>query len=237
MATNFLWAAGTNGYIGTAPQSVTASTTASSTILSMSSSVTAPKGTFIGGAGLPTPEFLATTTTSATTAILSYTTAGQVTVETVTFQGFPVLIGGESTALLNGANTTSVYWNGTGVFRQAVEFAEALFGSIFFMAGGAFTPSAGGSIAGWFLPSFDGGTTYEAAISSSSTTIAAVSRSPDFIISLDNALYAAGNVRWAAGRVVQPPPEAECKVIVQNNAGVPLPTTWMIALGPATFQY
>ena len=232
----FLWGNVANGYLSATPLTPGAATHTNTTLDTISPTVTAPKGTYVSGTGIPAPNFITAQATAAASVTLVTAATASASI-TATFQNFPVLIGGEASALTNGSAVTSSYWNATGVFRQSADMLEALFSSVFFMAGGAFTPSAGGVLSGWWLPSFDGGTTFEAAISTPSSTVAAISRGPDFIIPLDNAAYAAGNIRWAAGRLVRPPPESFFKTIVQNNSGVTMPSTWMIAAGPVTPVY
>lgn len=237
MVANFLWAAGTNGYLSPAPVVVTGNTHTNTTLDSLSANVTLPKGTLVTGSGIPTPDFItATVAASASVTLLSAATS-TLTGSTFTFQQFPVLIGGEASALANGSAVTSSYWNGNGVFRQSVELLQGLFGDVFFQSGGAFTPSVGGVLSGWWLPSFDGGNSFESTVSTPSSTVSALGRAPDFIIPLDNAAYAAGNNRWSAGRIVRPPPNSHNKVLIQNNSGVAMPSTWMVGYGPVTPQY
>lgn len=146
------------------------------------------------------------------------------------------LLSTELNSLASGAAATSSVGGTAGVFSQTND-ANAIWGSLYFTAGGAFTPAVGGYIAGWFLLSTDGGTTFEAAISTPSTTVAALSRSPDFIISLDNVAYASGNIRWCQGRRINLPWESY-KVLFQNNSGVALPASGnLIKVGPVAIQY
>lgn len=146
------------------------------------------------------------------------------------------LMSTELNALASGAAATSSVGGTSGVFSQTNN-ASGIWGSLYFTAGGAFTPTAGGFLAGWFLLSTDGGTTFEAAISTPSTTVSAVSRAPDFIIPLDNAAHASGNIRWCQGRRIQLPFESY-KVIIQNNSGVALSASGhTIKVGPVAIQY
>jgi hypothetical protein len=123
--------------------------------------------------------------------------------------------------------TSSV--NGTsGVFTQT-NYGNAEWAQIYFQSGGAFTPTAGGYLAGWFLFSANG-TTFEITVANTALT-----RTPDFIISLNAAAYASGNQSPASGltRV----PNWSNKVFIQNNAGVTLPSTGnLIVAGPVGFQ-
>lgn len=129
----------------------------------------------------------------------------------------------ELNTLASGAAATSSVNGASGKFNQA-SLASGIWGSIYFTAGGAFTPTAGGNLAGWFLLSTDAGTTFEALIATPSTTVPALSRAPDFIIPLDAAAYATGNIRWCQGRRVLLPAESY-KILLQNNAGAALPSS------------
>ena len=146
------------------------------------------------------------------------------------------LLSTELNALASGAAATSSVGGSSGVFSQTNN-ANAIWGSLYFTSGGAFTPTAGGYLAGWFLPSTDGGTTFEALVSTPSATVLALSRPPDFVITLDNAAYASGNIRWCSGRKVMLPWESY-KVVLQNLSGVALPATGnLIKVGPVAIQY
>ncbi len=101
-----------------------------------------------------------------------------------------------------------------GVFNSTLT-GQAILGDVSFLAGGAFTPTAGANIAGWFIKSKDGGSTYEYS--------GAVSpRAPDFIIPLVAAPYAANQQAWSAGTHKVIVPAGYFKVYVQNNAGATL---------------
>ncbi len=147
------------------------------------------------------------------------------------------LLSTELNALTAGSAATSSVGGSSGVFGQT-NWVNCPFGSIYFTSGGSFTPSAGDFLSGWFLLSTDGGTTFETAVSTPSTSVSALSRAPDFVIPLDNAAFASGNIRWCQGRFVQMPWES-CKVLLQSNlASVTLPATGnLIKLGPVAIQY
>lgn len=139
----------------------------------------------------------------------------------------------ELNALASGAAVTSSVGGTSGVFSQT-NFSNAPLSEIWFTAGGAFTPAAGGYLAGWFLKSTDGGTTFEATVATPSTTVPALSRNPDFIIPLDNAAYASGNIRFGTPSNL---PAPSTKVALQNMSGVALPPTGnKITAGPYTYQ-
>ena len=218
----FVWDNLNNGNVAPgAPITVSGSlTSASATITALGSAVSVTKGQYVTGTGVVPPSFISATTASATSITLNNN--GTITAaETLTVQNFPALIGGEwSSTLAVGSALGSSYWNGNGVTRPA-DTNQAIFADVEFIAGGAFTPVSGGSVCGWFLRSYDGGNTFESAIATPGTAVAAVSRPPDFIISLDNATYAAGNAR------VQPQvplPSVPFKTIVQNNTGTVIPS-------------
>lgn len=146
------------------------------------------------------------------------------------------LLSTELNALASGAAATSSVGGTSGVFNETT-LAQALALSVYFTSGGTFTPSVGGIIALWFLLSPDGGSTFETAVATPSTTVMALSRSPDAIISLDNAAFASGNIRWANGLHV-PSPWESFKVLAQNLTGGALPATGnLIKAGPVTPQY
>lgn len=146
------------------------------------------------------------------------------------------LLSSELNSLASGAAVTSSVGGTSGVFSQS-NTASGIFGSLYFVSGGSFTPSTGAALVGWFLLSTDGGTTFETALSTPSTSVPALSRSPDFIIPLDNAAFAANNIRWCAGRFIQMPWESN-KVIVQNMTGGSLPASGnLIKAATVAIQY
>jgi hypothetical protein len=104
-----------------------------------------------------------------------------------------------------------------GVFNNTLT-GQAAFGDVSFLSGGAFTPAAGGNITGWFIRSRDGGTTYE-------YSGAVPTRSPDFVISLIPATYAANQQAWSQGIHAVRVPATYFKVYVQNNSTVALFTS------------
>jgi hypothetical protein len=187
------------------------------------------------GAGGHAPDIIAAVASSTSITLLTATTT-TATGTAVKVFNFPVLIGGEASALTNGSAVTSSYWNNTGIITQT-HIDSGAQGDLWFQSGGAFTPGAGGFLAGWFLPSFDGGTTFETVVATPSTTVTAVSRTPDFIISLDNAAYAAGNIRYSQGRFIAPLPSVPFKVEIQNLSNTTMPSTWAVFLAPWAIQY
>ncbi len=241
MTTNFLEA---SGYLSPAVVSGTGNTHTNTTLdtLNFNPQTTGRSGgsllkgqlLTLGGGG-HAPDIIASITNS-TSLVLLTATSSTLTGTAVNIYNYPVLVGGEASALSNGGALTSSYWNNTGVIRQ-VDLDQGVQGDLWFEAGGAFTPSVGGWLAGWFLPSFDGGTTFETTISTPSTTVMANSRSADFMIPLDNAAYAAGNIRYCQGRFLAPLPSVPFKTLVQNLSGVTMPSTWALMLAPWAIQY
>jgi len=145
------------------------------------------------------------------------------------------LLSTELNALASGSAVTSSVGGSSGVFTQT-NFANAIWSEIYFVSGGSFTPTAGGFIAGWFLKSPDGGSTYESAVSTPSTTVMALPRAPDFTIPFDAAALASNNQKWGQSYFKNPWPT--CKVIVQNLSGAALPSTLnLIKAGPVATQY
>ncbi|MFZ0559859.1 MAG: hypothetical protein WAN31_05900 [Methylovirgula sp.] len=118
----------------------------------------------------------------------------------------------------------------SGVFSQS-NYANAIWAAIYFYSGGSFTPTGSPYIAGWFLFSPDGGSTFEATASNT-----ALARPPDFIIPLLASAYASGNQAQASG-IVRVPWWSN-KVFIQNNAGVALPSSGnLIKAAPVAVQY
>ena len=122
-------------------------------------------------------------------------------------------------ALASASIVISSVSGSSGVFNNSLT-GEADLGDIVFTSGGAFTPAAGGNLAGWFLKSLDGGTTFEYA-----STTCTPARSPDFVIPLIVAAYAANQQAWSAGTHGLIVPAYPFKVCLQNNSGAALPTT------------
>lgn len=135
-------------------------------------------------------------------------------------------LGGNSTV----SNTaTSTAGGASGVFAQS-NFGNAQKVLIWFIAGGAITPVAGGNITGWWLSSNNGGTNFEKTVTST-----ALPRAPDFIIPLYNSAYASGDMSFAS---VCRAPWPSCKVFIQNNSGNNMPASGnLIIAGPVAEKY
>lgn len=246
MATNFLEAIGNSGYLSPSVVTGTGNTHTNTTLDTLNfnpqttgrSAGSLLKGQLLTlGGGGHAPDIIATVASSTSITLLT-ATSSTLTGTAVNVYNFPVLIGGEASALTSGSAVTSSYWNNTGIFRiSPSDIDQGIQGDLWFQSGGAFTPSAGGFLTGWFLPSFDNGTTFETIVATPSATVPAVSRSPDFIIPLDNAAFAAGNIRYGQGRFVAPLPTVPFKVQLQNLSGVTMPSTWAVCLAPWAIQY
>jgi hypothetical protein len=136
----------------------------------------------------------------------------------------------ELNSLANGSSATSSVGGTSGVFDQTSN-ASAIWGIPYLTATTTFTPTAGAYIAGWFLFSPDGGSTFETPIAN-----ADMPRPPNFVIPLDSAALGASSMKQASG-IVQLP-WWDYKVFVVNHAGVALPATGnVIKLGPVAIQY
>jgi hypothetical protein len=164
------------------------------------------------GAGGHAPDIIAAVASSTSITLLTATST-TATGTAVKVFNFPVLIGGEASALTNGSAVTSSYWNNTGIITQT-HIDSGTQGDLWFQSGGAFTPGAGGFLAGWFLPSFDGGTTFETVVATPSSTVTAVS-----------------------GRFIAPLPSVPFKVEIQNLSNTTMPSTWAVFLAPWAIQY
>jgi hypothetical protein len=232
----FLWGSINNGQVaGNSLVAQNGSLHTNTTIDGLSPTVTLIKGQRVSGTGIPVPDFVAAgVTASASFTVITATTT--TSVQAVTVDNCPVLLGGEWSATIGtGAALTSSYWNNTGITRQS-DTGSALMGDVFFLSGGTMTPPVGGSISGWFLKSYDGGVTFETAIATPSTLVAAMARAPDFIIPLDNAAYALGNIKQANGQVNLP--SVPFKTLIQaNNGTIALPANSAIILVPEAVVY
>ena len=146
----------------------------------------------------------------------------------------------ELNALGSGSAATSSVGGSSGVFTQS-NYSNAIWTGIQFNSGGSFTPVAGQVLLGWFLLSMDGGSTFEALISTPSTTVPALGRPADFVIPLyeGGAAWASGNKRNLTGRYVKAPWESH-KIVLQNfgasAAALPASGNTLTAVGMAV-QY
>lgn len=137
------------------------------------------------------------------------------------------------TTEFSGNNT--VVTTGVRTFTQTSgSQAQAIWGSVYFMAGGAFTPLAGGYIAAWFLKSPNGGVSFE----SSPGANQGLARIPDFIVPLNAVAYASGTISWCQAPIVQLPWEPY-RLYAQNlsGSGVSIPVSSSLNVGPVAVQY
>ena len=141
----------------------------------------------------------------------------------------------EIESLTTGSVIISSVGGASGVF-SATQTGQAIFGDIFFSFGNpgiASALTAGACIAGWFLTSLDGGTTFE-------ITTAAPPRAPDFIIPCPATTIAAGAAPFKATGLVRLP-ALEFKVLIQNNTGQTIgngsTTVPYLKLAPVAMQY
>jgi hypothetical protein len=140
------------------------------------------------------------------------------------------LMSTELNTLASGSGATSSVGGTSGVFTQT-NWSSGILGVVHFASGGAFTPTSGGYIAGWFLYSPDGGTTYELTVSNTD-----MPRSPDFIIPLFASAYASGNVAQSSGLIRIP--WWTNKVYVMNHSGAALPSSGNLIKGASVaIQY
>lgn len=145
------------------------------------------------------------------------------------------LLSTELNALTNGSSATSSVGGSSGVFSQS-NIANAIKGMIYAEVGGAFTPTAGAALYGWFLRSPDGGTSFEKT-TTSSTTIAPLPRAPDFVIPLDAVAYASSDIAISQDDDDTLLAAPSWKLVVWNLAGATLPATGnTISVGPTATQ-
>ena len=137
------------------------------------------------------------------------------------------------TTELNGLTNSSVAVSSvggtSGVFNQS-NTAQAIWSELFLTLGAVGSAlSAGANIAGWFVQSFDGGTTFE------QSSVAEL-RPPDFIIPLPATTVSGGSIYKAAGLVRLP--ALPFKVMLQNNTGQTLAATAnTLKCAPIAVQY
>lgn len=110
-------------------------------------------------------------------------------------------------------------------------FGNAIWTQIFFQAAGAFTPTAGGFLAGWWLNSENAGTNYEKVVASTD-----MPRQPDFTIPLFASAYASGDRSWAPGLIKTA--FGTHKAFIANHSGVALGAfNHLIQAAPVAIQY
>lgn len=144
------------------------------------------------------------------------------------------LMSSELNSLANNASATSSVGGTSGVFTQS-SWGSGIWGVAHFVAGGATgaTPAAGGFIAGWFLYSPDGGSTFEKTSSGVD-----LPRPPDFIIPFMNVAVVANDVVQSSGLIRLP--WWSTKVFVVNHLGTSASlasSNNLIKLGSVAVQY
>lgn len=123
------------------------------------------------------------------------------------------VITGEIISLTASGVTVSATGGATGVFyNSSTGTNQAIWGDVYFSNGapGVTSTSAGVNIAGWWLQSLDGGTTFESASTSGSTQ---PPRPPDWIIPLPASVSTTVYKSIGLTRI----PSTPFKVLVQNN--------------------
>lgn len=140
------------------------------------------------------------------------------------------LMSTELNTLANNTSATSSVGGTSGVFTQS-SWGSGIWGVAHFLAGGSFTPTAGGYIACWFLYSPDGGSSFEKVVSNTD-----MPRSPDFTIPLYASAHASNDVVQSSGIIRMP--WWSTKLFVVNHAGASLPSSGnLIKLGSVAVQY
>ena len=124
--------------------------------------------------------------------------------------------GSDLASLASGGAVTLTGGGSAGVSSQSNTASGLQAEIVFKTVTASFTPTAGGCITGWWLKSYDGGTTYETTPATPSTTVPALPRPPDFIIPLDAVALGTSAVKFSNPCV---PPPGTFKVLVQNNSG------------------
>lgn len=139
------------------------------------------------------------------------------------------LLSTELNTLTNTSIAVSSVGGTSGVFNQS-NTAQAMLGELFLTLGAIGSAlSAGACIAGWFVESYDGGTTFE-------QSSVAETRPPDFIVPLPATTIGAASIFKAAGLVRLP--ALPFKVMLQNNTGQSFAASAnTLKLAPIAAQY
>lgn len=122
--------------------------------------------------------------------------------------------------LAYGGATTSDATADTGIFSQS-SFGNAPQLMAWFQTGHTNTmaTTSGGILACWWLLSTDGGTTFESLVSTPSSSVLALPRTPDFIIPVyDTTALPVDTIKFAQGPFRYP--YLGCKLVLQNLSGV-----------------
>lgn len=128
--------------------------------------------------------------------------------------------------LASGANVGS-----SATALTSASFGQAIWCEMEFQAAGAFTPTAGGYLAGWWVFSENSGGVFEKVVAATD-----LPRLPDFVIPLFASAYASGDRSRASGltRV----PANTTKAYIGNRSGVGLSANnHIIYACPIAIQY
>lgn len=146
------------------------------------------------------------------------------------------LLSSDMVGVASSGTVISAFNGNSGVFTSS-NTGQAVWGAVFLTWGTSAStgPAAGGNIAGWFLLSPDGGTTFESSVHTASLPNR---RPPDFIVyhsteSINSSdTYVAPAIRL---------PALAFKVMVQNNLGITSPSSATgypaLKLAPFAVQY
>lgn len=138
---------------------------------------------------------------------------------------FNIVNGTDLQSLANGANVSS-----SGSVLTQTDFGHAIWCEIEFQAAGAFTPTAGGYLAGWF-PFTENASNFEKVVAATD-----MPRPPDFTIPLFASAYASGDRSKASGLVRCP--AYSTKAYIGNRSGVTLSAnSHIIYACPIAVQY
>lgn len=135
----------------------------------------------------------------------------------------------ELASLANNAYVVSSVSGTSGVFKNNTTF-QAIYGELPLTLGAIGSAlGAGAVLSGWFLKSYDGGSTFE-------QTAAAPSRNADFYFNLPATTIAAAAVYWAANIVLLP--AIPFKIGILNSTGQALAASGnTIKCAPVAEQY
>jgi len=147
------------------------------------------------------------------------------------FSAVTTLMSSELVSL--GSSLTAV---SASTFTSSGSIGQAIWGEVAITLTASITPVAGAFIAGWFMRSLDGGTTFESTAGSSGVGLG---RPPDFIVPYSTAVYASSGVAYASGIVRMP--WSPFKLFVQNEMTVTLGSSAngysSVKVGPVAVQY
>lgn len=225
------------GYVSAAPTLVNGvCVSASATIQLATGSVTATQGSFVTTANGALPRFTTTALANSGSIVLSGT-IGTTATQQVTIWNYPVMLGAEWSGTIASGGvlaSSSSGWRGTGVITAADltpagGVVQATLADLYFFSGGTMTPAVGGVASVWTPMTFDGGTHFESALATPSTTVAPFPESPRGQISLDNAAFAAGSIKVAENVNLL---SCNFSSLLWNTSGVVMPANSGLILAP-----